>query len=1302
MSKEIYISSTPHETRLAIVENDALTEIYYERENEYTLAGSIYNGKVTRVLPGMQSSFVDIGLERDAFLYITDFMEEAGDSADFDSHADSGRAPRTESRREGRDARENRGAPPTLEGAIASPPDRLDQTTDSGLRSSEGTERTDRNDRGDRGGRGDRGRRGRRDRSGNRDRQPTSEGASSVDAGSFAPPVARTPDQTDSERPVSFTPVPGSTPVDGAELGEGAPGADGSRRWRGRRGRRRSRGAGERDQVPQSPVGDALGPNDLVGNSRSGVIEPRDDNSYDDSHDAYDSLNLDASAAPPAAPRNSAPIESAYPAPDETQERGGRNNDRAGRSDRNDRNDRGGRGDRGGSQGERGGRDREPRVPRGFAPKAPLHGVDNAPAYDSPAEAHEPIVLPGESLSKYRKGGDEPSAVPKPADSNLVVPAAPGFSIPAGWDGGATLPGESLSRHRRSEPRAEHRQDNVAPSRSSPRIAEQARTPVHQEATRPSVVESPVSESGADRPTFQAAHSGPASPVTQESAEYEPTDASASYRVDPVAPSEYRQSGSTLEPAIPEAQTPDVQIEQHASESEPEPQEPTSAVEYHSEYNPEHSPVHTITPGPADHVTPVATSEAAPVQDEHQSIHPTTHPTTSASHERFDWQTEPVPVHPPETQDVSHELTSIHATGDMSTEAPIAAFVPEHAAETADPIRHETAVVSSAENTAEISSTPPHFAPSPGELEEETLDDEDYTTTLHASSIEEMEDFEEEETLEGAADLGTMIREMSIDEITRSSHDDDGEEDDLEEEDSVYDPLNGDGEQGDEEDIDEADSEEDVIHEDFSQDGEAAAFSGMDQTHASPASPSPDRNRDQVRDQDRGRGRRDGRRGDRSSRDRFERPRNTGGAGDRERSNVGGRDRRGGRSSMQSTNLPAISELLKPGQEILVQIAKEPIAKKGARITSHIALPGRFLVFMPTVNHTGVSRKIDSDQERRRLKEILLSEKGEAAGGFIVRTAADGASEEELRSDLRFLLNLWADIKQRSESSKSPALIYHDLNLVERILRDQVTDNFSAIWVDTETEYERVLRFLQRFQPSLIRRVKLYTKDTPLFEQFGITEEINKALRSKVWLKSGGSIVINQTEALVAIDINTGKFVGKTARLEDTIVKTNLDAIPEIVRQIRLRDLGGIIIIDFIDMDERKNRNKVMAALEEELKSDRAPSKVLQFNDFGLVAITRKRVKQSLERTLSTTCNVCVGTGMVKSPVTVCNDIYVEMRKMHKHLDRGDVMLRVHPEVVKQLKTTGGRWLQEMEEMAGKTILVKSDPSLHPEQFDIH
>jgi ribonuclease G len=416
--------------------------------------------------------------------------------------------------------------------------------------------------------------------------------------------------------------------------------------------------------------------------------------------------------------------------------------------------------------------------------------------------------------------------------------------------------------------------------------------------------------------------------------------------------------------------------------------------------------------------------------------------------------------------------------------------------------------------------------------------------------------------------------------------------------------------------------------------------------------------------------------------------------------------RRGGRGTHSRRNIqrgpaPKITDLLKEGQEILVQIAKEPIGKKGARITSHIALPGRFLVYMPTVNHIGVSRKIASDEERQRLKRVILAEH-QGSGGFIVRTAAAGASDDDLRADVRFLFNLWTEIRSRAESSKAPALIYHDLNLVERILRDQVTATFTQIWVDTEQEYERVLRFVSRFQPGLVKRVKLYSKETPLFEQFNIQEEINKALKSKVWLKSGGYIVINQTEALVAIDVNTGKYVGKTTRLEDTIVKTNVDAIREIVRQIRLRDLGGIIVIDFIDMDERRNRQKVLQALEEELRHDRAPSKVLNFNDFGLVAITRKRVKQSLERTLGAPCPYCTGTGLVKSVSTICNEIYVEMRKIAKHSDRSDVMLRANPEVVKALKANSGRWLQEMEELVGRTIIVKSDPALHQEQFDLN
>ena len=422
----------------------------------------------------------------------------------------------------------------------------------------------------------------------------------------------------------------------------------------------------------------------------------------------------------------------------------------------------------------------------------------------------------------------------------------------------------------------------------------------------------------------------------------------------------------------------------------------------------------------------------------------------------------------------------------------------------------------------------------------------------------------------------------------------------------------------------------------------------------------------------------------------------------RDRGRRGG-PRRGMRARPNNNrNLPLISDLLKEGQEVLVQIAKEPIGKKGARITSHIALPGRFLVYMPTVNHVGVSRKIASEDERLRLKRIVTSERENGLGGFIVRTAAANIKEEDLRADIRFLKHLWAEIKNRAESGKSPALIYHDLNLVERVLRDQVNADFSQIWVDTEDEYERVVRFANRFQPSLVRRIKLYTKDTPLYEQFGIQEEIDRSLKSKVWLKSGGYLVINQTEALVAIDINTGKYVGKTQRLEDTIVRTNLDAAKEIVRQVRLRDLGGIIVIDFIDMDERKNRQKVMQALEEALRNDRAPSKVLQFNDFGLVAITRKRVKQSLERTLGEPCPYCTGAGFVKSVPTVCNELYIEMRKMAKLHDKADITLRVNPEVAKALKANNGKLIGELEELTGKTVLVKSDATLHQEHFDIH
>ena len=1303
MSKEIYISSTPHETRLAIVENDELAEIYYERENEYTLAGSIYNGRVTRVLPGMQSSFVEIGLERDAFLYITDFMEEAGDSADFEgTHGGSGeaRAPHSDRNGDDRSGRSDRGergdrgdrpAPVVLEGNLEAASERSPEVR---------SDRGDQNGKGDRNGRG-RNRRGRGDRNARPDRAPA-------------------PENIEAPRPVEApAPTPPAVSSEAGELGEGAPGADGSRRWRGRRGRRRGRsGTAQPGETNREVVPSPSGENEFMDDSVEVDFTPQPE-------------EVGASAAA------TGPIENAYANDDESarsapprdgQPSGERNrNDRGGRNGRNDRNDRNDRGGRGGRNDRDDRNSRSDRAPRGFAPSANLYGVEASRSGGEASESSaEPMILPGESLSKYRRGTEPETAHSAPASPANVILAKPANVIDdsfvaTSWDGGSVLPGETLSRRSRQEsssgsrreegrsrsrdsrePRrdfnnqqsASHRSDEsrrdfVAPAPEQPALSEQPTLVADHEGIsivsapeqQPKVAQAvhldrvPEHEILHETESPFTAHASDPIDAVPEPAEYDPTEASASFRVDPSALSEFRQSAPVLEEELVEEDF----EEDVLSEELPEAPQGIAA-------EPHHEPQHHEAGVHVDHSHPMNRLDEADTQPEssthaveehHSFAEPAMQPQPDL---RLDTTGVPPPPPPSFGSAIpvaeSPDITSIAATGEMHSE--LVAAIADAPRDPTSPILHESAI-----------SAPQSFAPGSGTLEEEVLDEEEHVgTSLHAYHEEEFDDLEEE-TLEGAADLGTMIREMSIDQITRTgdgeAKSEEEEDDDFEEEESAS------SQEYEAEDF--AESGEGLVEGDKPTEQSTADAEFFGKTFREPGSESGAEAAPRT-DSDR----RPRREGGRSGRDRDRnRPRSTGGESDRSRSGRGGQ-----RRTMQATNLPAISDLLKPGQEILVQIAKEPIAKKGARITSHIALPGRFLVFMPTVSHTGVSRKIESDGERRRLKEILLSEKGDAAGGFIVRTAASGASEEELRSDLRFLLNLWADIKQRSESSKSPALIYHDLNLVERILRDQVTDNFSAIWVDTETEYERVLRFLQRFQPQLIRRVKLYSKETPLFEQFGITEEINKALRSKVWLKSGGSIVINQTEALVAIDINTGKFVGKTARLEDTIVKTNLDAIPEIVRQIRLRDLGGIIIIDFIDMDERKNRNKVMAALEEELKSDRAPSKVLQFNDFGLVAITRKRVKQSLERTLSTTCGVCQGTGMTKSPITVCNDIYIEMRKMHKHLERGDVMLRVHPEVVKQLKSGTSKWLQEMEEMVGKTILVKSDPSLHPEQFDIH
>jgi ribonuclease G len=400
-----------------------------------------------------------------------------------------------------------------------------------------------------------------------------------------------------------------------------------------------------------------------------------------------------------------------------------------------------------------------------------------------------------------------------------------------------------------------------------------------------------------------------------------------------------------------------------------------------------------------------------------------------------------------------------------------------------------------------------------------------------------------------------------------------------------------------------------------------------------------------------------------------------------------------------------IEELLKEGQDVVVQVAKEPLGTKGARLTGHVTLPGRFLVFMPTVDHIGISRKIATREERGRLRGIVreFRDQHNFGGGVIIRTAAEGRTKEDILADLNYFHKIWVEMRQKSEGRRAPAVIYQEPSLVNKLLRDLLTDDYSAIRIDDPREHERIVEFIGRIMPSLSSRVKLYDKDYPIFEEYGVQAELDKALRSKVWLKSGGSIVINQTEALVAIDVNTGRYVGKktAGRLEDTILKTNLEAAREIVRQIRLRDLGGIIVLDFIDMEEKKNRQKVFQAVEQELRKDRAPSKALQVSDFGLVIVTRKRVKQSLERVLTEPCPYCSGAGTIKSSSTVCYEILTEMKKIGPDLDGPGVLLRVNPDIARALKEEERGVLKDLKHLLGRDVIVKPDVHLHHEQFDV-
>lgn len=394
-----------------------------------------------------------------------------------------------------------------------------------------------------------------------------------------------------------------------------------------------------------------------------------------------------------------------------------------------------------------------------------------------------------------------------------------------------------------------------------------------------------------------------------------------------------------------------------------------------------------------------------------------------------------------------------------------------------------------------------------------------------------------------------------------------------------------------------------------------------------------------------------------------------------------------------------IEDLLHEGQEILVQVSKEPLGSKGARITSHISLPGRHLVLMPMVEQIGVSRRIENEAERRRLRDIVQNIKPPGFG-LIVRTASEGKGEAELRQDLDFLLKMWTNIQKRKANSPVPSLIHKDLDITLRAIRDLFTQEIERAIIDSEEEYHKILEFCDSFMPQLKSAVELYDKEEPLFDYFGVEMEISRALGRKVWLKSGGYIVIDTTEALTVIDVNTGRFVGKR-NLEDTILKTNLEAVKEIAYQLRLRNIGGIIIIDFIDMDKESSREKVFQTLREALKKDKSKTNILKISELGLVEMTRKRTRESLGRILSERCFYCDGRGYLKSRATICQEILRDIQRDIRDLPGNTILVNVHPHVANYIYDEARLEIEKLERRYQKRIMISGKNDYHLEQFEI-
>jgi ribonuclease G len=394
-----------------------------------------------------------------------------------------------------------------------------------------------------------------------------------------------------------------------------------------------------------------------------------------------------------------------------------------------------------------------------------------------------------------------------------------------------------------------------------------------------------------------------------------------------------------------------------------------------------------------------------------------------------------------------------------------------------------------------------------------------------------------------------------------------------------------------------------------------------------------------------------------------------------------------------------IEELITEGQEMMVQAAKAPLGSKGARLTTHISLPGRFLVLMPASDHIGISRRIEDDKERNRLKTTVESIR-ENNFGYIVRTAAEGIQEEKLKYEMGFLNNLWESIQQKYKTAPAPFLLHKEVAISLRAVRDLLLHEAEKLIIDSRSGYESILKFLDEFMPSLKDSVEFYEGLEPIFDSFNLEADISRALKKKVWLKSGGYIVIEHTEALVAIDVNTGRYVGKY-NLEETILKTNLEAVKEIAYQIRLRDIGGIIIIDFIDMEKKSNQEKVFNVLKEALKKDRSKTHVLPISDLGLIQMTRKRIRKPLTRILCEPCFYCDGEGYLISKQTICYNIYREILRESRDMIGVKVSLRVNPEIAELLYGEESHIIVAVERIIGRQIIIYPDAKLHMEEFNI-